>query len=66
MNTAQPLIKRWNLAIWDNMGGPWGYHAVEKVRQRKSNALWFHSYIEYEKQRNKNKWTNQTKIKTNM
>ena len=27
--TTQPLEKkkRWNLAIYDNMDGPWGYHA---------------------------------------
>lgn len=36
--------KEGNLVICDNLGGPRGYHAMQKS-QRKAN-IWFHLYVE--------------------
>ena len=37
-----------NLAIWDNMGGPWGYYAVGN-KPEKTNTACYHLYMESDK-----------------
>ena len=43
-NITQP--KEWNLAICDNMNGPWGYYA--KWNKSEKDTKWSHLYLEPE------------------
>ena len=53
--------KEWSLAICDNMSGARGYYAKwNKSDRERTNAVWFHLYVESKRQ---NKWTNITKQK---
>ena len=42
------IKKELNLAICDAMDGPWGYYA--KWNKLKTNTIWFHLYVESEKE----------------
>ena len=44
--------REWNNAICSNMNGPKDYHtewSKSEVSQRKTNIIWYHSYVEYKK-----------------
>ena len=42
-----------NLAICDEMDGPWGYYAMwNKSDKERPNTVWFHLYVESKKQTN--------------
>ena len=45
-------IKRWNLAICDNMDGLWGNYAKWNKSGGKTKTVWFHSYIAYKTESN--------------
>ena len=50
--------KEWNFAICNNMNGLRGYYLVKWVRQRKTNIIGYHLYVESKKY---NKLVNITK-----
>ena len=41
--------KEWNNAIYRNMGRPRKIIILSEVRKRKTNTIWYHSYVESKK-----------------
>lgn len=46
--------KEWNLATCDNTDGPRGHILLSGVRERKTNAMWFHLRVESKEQSEQN------------
>ena len=51
-NITQPL-KKWNLAICDNMDGPTGYYANLNKLDSKTGTVWSHFYVKSKTKRTK-------------
>ena len=39
-------MKKWNLAICDNIDRSWGYYAKWNKTGRETNTAWFHLHVE--------------------
>ena len=48
--------REWNLAIYNNVDEPKEYHAKWNVRQRKTNTMELHLYVESRKTKQMNKY----------